>query len=120
MTAAAISTSSPIHEVFACLRVGGAPEAIAFHQRAFGAAKRFRLVEPSGRVGHAEPQFGPAVVMLPDALPEYGLDAPAADTPLCVSVLLHVHDAGALAARAGAEGAELLTPPTNQFYCKSS
>src|SRR3990167_6593593 len=37
-----------------------------FYAAAFGATERFRLVEPSGRIGHAELQLGPAVLMLSD------------------------------------------------------
>ena len=36
------------------LRVIGAAQAIDFYTQAFGAVKRFRLTEPSGRVGHDE------------------------------------------------------------------
>jgi uncharacterized glyoxalase superfamily protein PhnB len=50
--------ASPVHELFANLCVGDTAAAIAFYERAFGASERFRLVEPSGRVGHAELQFG--------------------------------------------------------------
>ena len=47
-----------IHELFPYLRVKRAPEAIEFYKQAFGATEKFRLVEPSGRVGHCELAFG--------------------------------------------------------------
>ena len=40
-----------IHEVFPYLRVKNAPSAIEFYKRAFGVTEKFRLTEPSGRVG---------------------------------------------------------------------
>ena len=112
--------SSPIHEVFAYLRVRDSAAAIRFYEQAFGAVERFRLVEPSGRIGHAELQFGPAVVMLSDAYPEYGLDAPAQGQDPACSVHLHVDNADDLAAKAVAAGATMLMPPTDQFYGERS
>lgn len=112
--------SSPIRQVFAYLRVRDTPAAIDFYAEAFGAVERFRLVEPSGRVGHAELEFGPAVVMLSDAFPEYGIHAPGDGDETFVALHLHVDDADALAARAVAAGATLLMPPTDQFYGERS
>lgn len=120
MTATTTPKASPIHEVFAYLRVRDTPAAIEFYEQAFGAAERFRLVEPSGRVGHAELQLGPAVLMLSDGFPEYGIDAPPPGAPTYVSVHLHVDNADAMASRAVAAGAEMLMPPTDQFYGERS
>ena len=111
---------SAIHEVFAYLRVRDTNTAIAFYAKAFGATERFRLVEPSGRIGHAEMQLGPAVLMLSDAFPEYGLEAPAPGAQTFSAVHLHVDDADAMAGRAVAAGAEMLMPPTDQFYGERS
>ncbi len=105
-----------IREVFAYLRVRDTAAAIRFYEQAFGATERFRLVEPSGRIGHAELQLGPAVLMLSDAFPEWGLVAPPGDTDIGASVHLHVDDCDALAAAAVAAGATLLLPPTDQFH----
>ena len=112
--------ASPIHEVFAYLRVRDSAAAIRFYEQAFGAVERFRLVEPSGRIGHAELQLGPAVLMLSDAYPEYGLNAPVEGQDPASSVHLHVADADALAAKAIAAGAAMLMPPTEQFYGERS
>lgn len=112
--------SVAIHEVFAYLRVRDTAAAIRFYQQAFGATERFRLVEPSGRIGHAELTLGPAVLMLSDAFPEWGLTAPPGDTDIGASVHLHVDDCDALTAAAVAAGATLLMPPTDQFYGERS
>ena len=111
---------SPVHEVFAYLRVHDAQAAIAFYTQAFDAVERFRLVEPSGRIGHAELQLGPSVLMLSDPFPEFGLDAPADGQATASAVHLHVDDADALAAKAVAAGATLEMPPTDHFYGERS
>lgn len=105
-----------IHEVYCYLRVEGAATAIDFYARAFGAVERFRLTEPSGRIGHAELTLGPAVLMLSEAFPEFDLPAPGGERVLGASIHLHVDDCDATVARAVDAGATLLTPPTDQFY----
>jgi PhnB protein len=109
-----------IHEVFPYLRIEGAARAIEFYSRAFGAVEIFRLTEPSGRIGHAQLQLGPTVLMLSEAFPEYGLLAPSGGTTLGASIHLHVDDCDAVAARAVAAGATISMPPTDQFYGERS
>lgn len=105
-----------IHEAFPYLRVQGAADAIDFYTRAFGAVEKFRLVEPSGRIGHAELQLGPIVLMLSEAFPEYGLHAPDGDRTLGASIHLHVDNADVWIARAVAAGAVLDGAISDQFY----
>ncbi len=111
---------NPIHELFPYLRTRDTAAAIAFYIAAFGATERFRLVEPSGRIGHAELQLGPVVLMLSDAFPEYGLHAPSVANDAVDdggrSIHLHVADADAFIARAVAAGATLLSAPRDEFY----
>jgi uncharacterized glyoxalase superfamily protein PhnB len=111
-----MSHTSRIHEVFAYLRVADTAAAIDFYTRAFGGEELFRLVEPSGRIGHAEVRFGPAIVMLSDEFPEFGIRGPrpGEDTPSCVH--LHVDDCDAVVAQAEAAGGTVTMPPTDQFY----
>jgi uncharacterized glyoxalase superfamily protein PhnB len=109
-----------IHDVFPYLRVQGAARAIEFYSEAFGAVEKYRLVEPSGRIGHAELQLGPIVLMLSEAYPEYGLLAPEDGRVLGASIHLHVDDCDALAQRAVALGATMQMPPTDQFYGERS
>jgi PhnB protein len=111
---------SKIHEVFPYLMVRDAKAAITFYQQAFGATERFRLVEPSGRIGHAELQLGPAVLMVCDEFPEYGMVAPQDDRFAGCTIHLHVDNADAMAERAVAAGATVLMPPTDQFYGERS
>jgi uncharacterized glyoxalase superfamily protein PhnB len=109
-----------IHEAFAYLTVDGAAEAIDFYTRAFGARAKFRLVEPGGRVGHAELDFGGTVIMIADAFPEYGQRDPKALGVTPVSINLHVDDADALEQRAVEAGATLEREPADQFYGERS
>jgi uncharacterized glyoxalase superfamily protein PhnB len=109
-----------IHELFAYLRVGDAAKAIPFYERAFGAKEKFRLVEPSGRVGHAELEFGDTIVMLSDEYPEYGINGPrtVGGTTFCLH--LHVDDADAAIRRAVEAGAEIVRPASDAFYGERS
>ena len=115
-----MSQAPTIHQAFPYLRVHGAASAIEFYRQAFGAVERFRLVEPSGRIGHAELQLGPIDLMLSEAFPEYGLHAPAGGSVLGASIHLHVDDCDALAERAVAAGAVIEMAPTDQFYGERS
>jgi PhnB protein len=109
-----------IRDVCSTLRVRGAAQAIEFYAQAFGAIERFRLVEPSGRIGHAEMQLGPSVLMLSEEFPEYGLFGPTAGKDGGAAIHLQVDDADAVAKQAVRAGAQLLSPCTDQFYGERS
>jgi uncharacterized glyoxalase superfamily protein PhnB len=53
--------SNTIHEVFPYLRVRDANAAIEFYKKAFGAEEKFRLSEPSGRIGQRSPETCPRI-----------------------------------------------------------
>ena len=105
-----------IHEVFPYLRVRDAGAAIAFYVRAFGATEKFRLTEPSGRIGHAELLFGSTTLMLSEEYPEMGIVGPQALGGTSFSVHLHVDDADRAIARAVEAGATLVRAAADQFY----
>ncbi|HEY6881504.1 MAG TPA: VOC family protein [Polyangiales bacterium] len=110
-----------IHEVFLYLRVKDAPLAIEFYCRAFGAREKYRLVEPgTGRVGHAELEFGATTIMLSEEYPELGIRGPASIGGTSASIHLHVDDADVALARAVEAGAKVLRAPTDQFYGERS
>jgi len=109
-----------IHEAFAYLRVHDAAGAIAFYVQAFGATERFRLTEPGGRIGHAELQLGPAVLMLSDEYPELDIRGPRGLGGTTFAMHLHVDNADALVERAVAAGATLLRAPADHFYGERS
>ncbi|MCA9512390.1 MAG: VOC family protein [Myxococcota bacterium] len=109
-----------IHEVFAYLRVDGAARAIDYYREAFGAVERFRLVEPGGRVGHAELALGGTTLMLSDEFPEAGIRGPAAVGGTTVAIHLHVDDADAVLARAESAGGTIVRPAQDHFYGERS
>lgn len=109
-----------IHELFAYLRLQDAPRAIDFYKAAFGATEKFRLTEPSGRVGHAELDFGGTTLMLSDEYPELGIRGPASVGGTTLTIHLHVDDADAVIRDALAAGATLLRPAADQFYGERS
>ncbi len=109
-----------VHEMFPYLRVRRADEAIAFYVRTFDAVEKFRLVEPTGRIGHAELALGGATLMLSDEYPEHGIVGPESVGGTTFSIHLHVDDADALIERAVANGAELVRPPADHFYGERS
>ena len=109
-----------IHEVFPYLMVRDARAAIACYQPAFGATELFRLVEPSGRIGHVELQLGPVVLMVCDEFPEYGMVGPQGGQFTGCTIHLHGDNADAMAERAVAAGATLTMPPADQFYGERS
>jgi len=120
MTPSDATSTSPVHELYANLCVRDAAAAANFYSRAFGATERFRLVEPSGRIGHLELQVGPAVLMLADEFPEYGFSAPPPEGATGMTLHLHVDNADEMARQAVAAGAQMLSEPADQFIGERS
>jgi PhnB protein len=90
--------------------------AIAFYQRAFGAKEQFRLVEASGKVGHAELRIDGALLTLADEYPDFGCLSPATIGGSPVQLQLYVPDVDAAVDRAVTAGATLVRPLRNEFY----
>lgn len=105
-----------VHEVFPYLRVKNAPAVIDFYTRAFGAKEKYRLVEPGGRVGHAELEFHGITLMLSEEFPEYGIQGPETLGGTTFAIHLHVDDADAWIRRAVEAGATLVREPKDAFY----
>jgi uncharacterized glyoxalase superfamily protein PhnB len=105
-----------IKEVFAYLCVSDAAAAIDFYSRAFGATEKFRLTEPSGRIGHAELDFGGTTIMLCDEYPECGIRSASTIGATPVTIHLHVDSADAMIERAVGAGATLERAPQDEFY----
>ncbi len=98
------------------LSVRGASAAIDFYKRAFGATEITRLVQPDGRIGHAEIDIGGARIMLADEFPEIGFKSPESLGGSPVNIHLDVSDVDAVARRAVAAGATVVRPVQDQFY----
>ena len=109
-----------VHELFAYLHVKDAAKAIEFYKHAFGAEEKFRLSEPSGRIGHAELIFNGTTLMLSDEFPEYGIAGPRTHGGTSVTIHLHVDDADEVMKRAAAAGAMIERDPEDHFYGERS
>ncbi len=109
-----------VHELFVYLAVRDASTAIDFYRRAFGAHEKFRLTEPSGRVGHAEIGLGDYVVMLAEEFPEHGLLAPQEGQRVPVTIHLHVDDADETMRTAVRAGATVVREASDAFYGERS
>ena len=109
-----------IHELFPYLRARDVEAAIAFYRDAFGATEKFRLVEPSGRIGHVELLFGPVTIMISGEFPEYGIHALEPDAPSVCILHLHVDNADATVERAVSSGARIVRPVEDAFYGERS
>jgi PhnB protein len=109
-----------IHELFAYVCVHDTAKALAFYAQAFGAKEKLRLTEPSGRIGHAELDFGGTTLMLSDEFPEMGVRSPRGDSGRSFTLHLHVDDADAMLARAVQAGAEWVRKPEDHFYGERS
>ena len=109
-----------IHELFASMRVKDTGAAISFYTRVFGATEKFRLVEPSGRIGHAELDFNGSILMLSDEFPEYGMLAPQPGAAVQMGLHLHVDNCDEVIARALEAGARLDMAAQDHFYGERS
>jgi PhnB protein len=101
------------------LRVRDAARAIDFYTTAFGAREIVRLVEPGGRVAHAELLFGGAdgaTVMISDEYPESKIVGPQSLGGTPVAIVLYVDDADGVFARAAALGATVRSRPTDDPF----
>lgn len=100
----------------AYLVVKGAARAIDFYTGVFGAKELYRLVEPGGKVGHAELELGRDRFMLADEYPDFGALSPDTIGGSPVSMHLYVDDVDALVKRAEEAGATLLRPAKDEFF----
>jgi uncharacterized glyoxalase superfamily protein PhnB len=77
-------------------------------------------VAPSGRIGHAELEFGGATVMLSDEFPECGIRSASAIGATPVTIHLHVDNADEMIASAVSQGATVEREPKDEFYGERS
>jgi PhnB protein len=108
--------TNPVRSVSLYMCISGASAAIDFYREAFGAKELSRLVEPGGKIGHAELQIGNTVLMISDEYPDYGALSPATIGGSSVRIHLDVTDVDSFAERAIKAGATLVRPIADQFY----
>src|SRR6266851_9287607 len=94
------------------LVVNGGVKAIECYAEVFGATERMRFPGPNGAVAHAEIEIGDSVVIVEDASPYMGTQAPPveglAGSP--TFLYIYVNDVDATIARAVELGATLKRP----------
>jgi PhnB protein len=91
-----------IHELFPYICVHDAKAAVDFYCEVFQVKEIFRLVEPSGRIGHVELDFhNGAILMISDEYPEYGIPSAKTLGGSAVTLHLHVDDARFYGERSG-------------------
>jgi PhnB protein len=120
MAQSQVATTSSAQSVTPYICVKDSAKAIEFYKQAFGAIEKYRLKEPSGRIGHAEISIGESVIMLSDEYPDYGALSPTSIGGSAVTFHVRVLDADAAMKRALGAGATLLRPVEKQFYGERS
>jgi PhnB protein len=104
------------HTVTPHLVCAGAPAAIDFMVRAFGAVELSRLADDRGRVMNAQLRIGNSMLMVVDEFPEWCSLGPTALKGTPVTIHLFVDDVDAVVARAVAAGATLTMPVADMFW----
>jgi PhnB protein len=100
------------------LVVNGGVKALEFYTEVFGTTERMRVPGPNGTIAHAEIEIGDSIVMVDDASPEMGTQAPPPGgldgSP--TSLYVYVEDVDATVGRAVQLGATVVREPQDQFY----
>jgi predicted enzyme related to lactoylglutathione lyase len=103
------------------LAVADARRALDWYADAFGARLRGEpILMPDGRVGHAELEFGGALVMLADEFPDIGHTAPRPGAGSPVTIHLETADIDVLVERAVDGGADLARAPEDSPYGRNA
>ena len=111
------TTEQSVPMITPSLIVKGAPEAIDFYTRVFGAEEALRMACPeTGAVMHAELRFGSTRLYLCEEFPNHGLNGPSSLSGTPVSIHLQVADADAIFNKAVEAGATVAMPLADMFW----
>lgn len=117
MTTTQKQTSAHVRAATPYLTAKSAAAAIDFYGEAFGAVEtEERMIDPSGRIGHAEFTIGDAPIMISDEHPEIDVLGPQSLGGSTPALVLMVDDPDALFERAVAAGATVLRPLKDEPY----
>ena len=108
MTSHAKPIPDGYHTITPVLMVNDAAKLIDYLKRAFGAQKKERFTDPTGKIVHAEVTLGDSIVQLSDAIGDW--------KPVQVPLLLYVTDTDSTYRRALEAGATSLREPMDAFY----
>lgn len=105
------------HTLSAHLTVKGAPQALEFYKKAFGATELHRMPGPGGEIMHAAMRIGDSLFFLNDEMPQYG-GGPSPTTlgNSPVTINLYVPDADQVWKQALAAGAKESMPIDDMFW----
>ncbi len=120
MTSEAASTGGANVGVTPYLCCRSALRALEFYRVVFGAVERSRMMQPDGRLGHAEIMVGQALIMIADEFPEIGFRSPRSLGASPVYLHLRVDNVDKVFERAIAGGARSLRPVSDQSYGERS
>jgi uncharacterized glyoxalase superfamily protein PhnB len=105
------------HTVSPHLTVKGAPQAIEFYKKAFGATEINRTPDPRGLIMHASLKVGDSMFFVNDEMPTPGGGkSPQTIGGTGVTINLYVPDADKIYKQAIAAGAKETLPIADQFW----
>lgn len=104
------------HSVTPYLLIRNATAAIEFYRQVFGAVEIMRLVDPEGRISHAEITIGNSRIMLADEHPEMDFLGPQTRGGTTVSLLIYVANVDEVFEMALQQGSREVRPLVDQFY----
>jgi PhnB protein len=105
------------HTISPHLTVKGAPQAIEFYKKAFGATEMHRMGGPGGLIMHAALKVGDSVFFLNDEMPmPEGGKSPASLGGTAVTINLYVPDADTTWRQAISAGARETMPIADMFW----
>jgi len=105
-----------MHAITPHLVCRNAAAAIAFYEKAFGAAELARLPGPQGKLMHGMVRIGDSSLMLVDEFPDCGALGPQSLNGSPVTIHLYVADVDATVERAVAAGAKVTMPVEDMFW----
>jgi len=113
VSATALAATAPLSPY---INVADAAAAIDWYRDVLGALEVNRFVMQDGRIGHAEVVIGGSTLMLADAYPEVGLEAPSAEGATSVTLHLEVVDVDHTFRLAVEHGGRAEREPSDQFH----
>ncbi len=116
MSSKAVATPESHPTVTPRLCFKNSAAAIEFYAKAFGATELSRLMEPDGRIGHAELLIGNSRITISDEFPDFGTLSAETIGGSPIRIELMVADVDAFVRQAVAAGATLVRPVQDQFY----